>query len=272
MQNASRAWMGRFYPGISGFFTLMNSHQVPEIERANDTQVRLMHSDLNWASDPIQRAATPQDWAMVDAEEYFNWHMEFGTNAMYCQAYLFGGTALYPSRLGPVAPGEGSTLFPRLYRLARARGVPTWSYFCVGADLVMSNHRNEWIVPGTRILFNVPYHKPKESVWEGHPMVNESDGLFAECNRPEVLEWLLSVRRPGQRLMTTILGRCEPGECDPQDWRRWHEAGCDFFGYVWGAPPDFRPPESKRAELDVVRQAFREMTISPARHQGSTAQ
>lgn len=346
----------------------MKSHPDIEIERVNDAQVRLMHSDLNWAADPFQRAAAPHDWAAVDAEQYFDWHMEFGTNVMYCQAYLFGGTALYPSRLGPVAPGEGSNLFPRLYRLARDRGLPVWSYFCVGTDLVMSNHRNEWIVPGsrkdwhlygffapesgwtdllcarvreflslypvdwllfdwfgyggltpdedpvvpaeyakepfrriigrdlpdsageitgaeqltykravlaeqfyrlrdavkgtspgTRILFNVPYHKPKESIWEGHPMLSESDGLFAECNRPEVLEWLLSIRKPGQRLMTTILGRSEPGECNPEDWRRWHEAGCDFFGYVWGAPPDFRPPESKHAELQVVRLAFQEM-------------
>ena len=338
----------------------------------NSKQTRLMHCDLNWAIDPYQRAAAPHDWAFVDPQEYFDWHMDFGTNVMYCQAYLFGGTALYPSGLGPLAPGPGNQLFPKLYELARKRGVPVWSYFCVGADLVMANHRNDWVVPGsrsvfphgffapesgwtdllcarvreflslypvdwllfdwfgygglrpdedpvvpadyarepfqriigrpmpgsaaeitaaeqlaykravlaeqfyrlrdavkesspqTKILFNVPYWKPAEAVWLDHPMLNESDGLFAECNRPEVLEWLLSVRRPGQRLMTTILGRSEEGECDPQDWRRWHEAGCDFFGYVHGTPPEFRPPESKRAELDVVRQAFREMTISSA--------
>ena len=116
--------------------------------------------------------------------------------------------------------------------------------------------------PQTKILFNVPYWKPAEAVWLDHPMLNESDGLFAECNRPDVMEWLLSIRKPGQRVMTTIIGRTEPGECDPRGWHRWHEAGCDFFGYVHGTPPEFRPPAAKTAEVEVVREAFRQMNRS----------
>ena len=344
----------------------------------NGGQIRLMHCDLNWSIDPYQRPAAPHDWAFVDPQEYFDWHMDFGTNVMYCQAYLFGGTALYPSKLGPLAPGPGSQLFPKLYDLARKRGVPVWSYFCVGTDLVMTNHRSDWVVPGsrswaaepgqqffpygflapesgwtdllcarvreflamfpvdwllfdwfgygglkpdedpvvpadyarepfrriigrelpesageitaaeqltykravlaeqfyrlrdavketspqTKILFNVPYWKPAEAVWLDHPMLNESDGLFAECNRPDVMEWLLSIRKPGQRVMTTIIGRTEPGECDPRGWLRWHEVGCDFFGYVHGTPPEFRPPAAKTAEVEVVREAFRQMNRS----------
>ncbi len=326
--------------------------------------IKLMHCDLNWT---VRGASAPHEWAFVDPEEYFDWHVQFGTNVMYCQAYIFGGTAFYPSRLGPVAPGPGSQLFPRLYNLARKAGFPVWSYFCVGADLVMSNHRNDWVVPGsrhafphgflapesgwtellcarvreflslypvdwllfdwfgygglnpntdpvmpapyaekpfrrvigrvlperaeditpneqlrykrvvlaeqfyrlrdavketspeTRILFNVPYYAAYEPVWVDHPMLNESDGLFAECSRPEVLEWLLAARKPQQRLMTTILGRVEEGECDPNSWRRWYQAGCDFFGYAWGTPPDFRPHPRYARELEIVRQAFKEM-------------
>ncbi len=332
--------------------------------------VKLMHCDLNWT---VYGPSAPWDWAFVDPKEYFDWHMAFGTNVMYCQAYLFGGTALYPSRLGALAPGQGSQLFPRLYELARGRGVPVWSYFCVGADLVVSNHRGGWVVPGsrtrktgegvfpygflapespwtdlllarvreflgmypvdwllfdwfgyggiepdrdpvvpaeyarepfqriigrpmpersedippdeqirykrtvladqfrrlrdavketspdTKILFNVPYHRPAESVWVDHPMLKESDALFAECSRPDVLEWLLSVRRPHQRVMTTVLGRMQEGECDPNSWRRWYEAGCDFFGYAWGDPPDFRPHPRYEAGLEIVRSAFAEM-------------
>jgi hypothetical protein len=327
--------------------------------------IRLMHCDLNWAADPWQRAATPQDWAFVDPQEYFDWHREFGTNVMYCQAFLFGGTALYPTKLGPLAPGPGSQLFPKLYEIARREGFPVWSYFCVGADLVMSNHRSDWVVPGsrkdwhpygflapesgwtellcarireflsmypvdwllldwfvyggpkpneelvqpadyakeafrriigrkmpdtadaitaeehlhykrtvlaeqfyqlrdavletnptTKILFNVPYHEAGEALWVDHPMMIESDGLFAECNKGEVMEWLLKVRAPHQRVMTTIIGRVEPGECEPTDWKRWYDAGCDFFGYVHASPPDFRPPKSKEAEVATVREAF----------------
>ncbi|MBM4039793.1 MAG: hypothetical protein FJ290_14895 [Planctomycetes bacterium] len=72
--------------------------------------IKLMHCDLNWAIDPYQRPAAPHDWASVDPEEYFNWHLDIGTNVMYCQAYIFGGTALYPTRLGPLALGTGALL------------------------------------------------------------------------------------------------------------------------------------------------------------------
>lgn len=341
---------------------------------ATHQPVKLMHCDLNWT---MRGPSAPHDWAFIDPEEYFAWHMDFGTNVMYCQAYIFGGTAFYPTRLGPVAPGPGGQLFPRLYELARGRGVPVWSYFCVGADLVMSNHRQHWVVPGsrewhggagastlsfqygflapesgwtdllcarvrefleqfpvdwllfdwfgygglkpdkdpvvpadyarepfrrivgrempdtaaaitpeeqicykravlaeqfrrlrdavketspgTKILFNIPFWEPDEAIWRDHPMIRESDGLFAEGNRVDVMEWLVGVRQPGQRVMTTVLGRQQEGECDPRAWRRWYDEGCDFFGYAWGTPPDFRPHPRYAEDLKVVRQAFAEM-------------
>ena len=34
---------------------------------------------------------------------------------------------------------------------------------------------------------------------------------------------------------------------------------CDFFGYAWGTPPDFRPYPRYDAELRIVREAYREM-------------
>src|SRR5262245_12360175 len=36
--------------------------------------------------------------------------------------------------------------------------------------------------PNTRTIFNVPYFRPKEELWVGHPMLSESDGLFAESS------------------------------------------------------------------------------------------
>jgi len=59
--------------------------------------------------------------------------------------------------------------------------------------------------------------------------------------------------------MTTITGRQEKGECDPNRWREWYDKGCDFFGYAWGAPPDFRPHPRYAADIEVVRRAFREI-------------
>jgi hypothetical protein len=106
------------------------------------------------------------------------------------------------------------------------------------------------------ISLTVPTH---EAIWMNHPMLNESDGLLAECSKPEVLDWLLSARRPEQQVMTAISGRREQGECDPNSWRHWCDAGCDFFRFAWGTPPDFRPHPRYAADLPLVRRAFREM-------------
>ena len=111
--------------------------------------------------------------------------------------------------------------------------------------------------PKTKILFNVPYHKPDEALWRGHTMLRESDGLFAESS-DEVVSWLLKVRQPSQRVMTTIIGR-GGGLSVPGTWRKWYEQGCDFFGYAWGAPPDFRPVPVYHKEMAIVRSAFAEI-------------
>jgi len=79
------------------------------------------------------------DWARVDAKEYFDWHVDFGNNVMFCQAYLFGGTALYPTKLGPMAPGKGAQLLPELYARSRVEHllgrIPTMeSYVSFGAQ------------------------------------------------------------------------------------------------------------------------------------------
>jgi hypothetical protein len=110
--------------------------------------------------------------------------------------------------------------------------------------------------PKTKICFNIPYWRPAEELWVDHPMVNESDILFAESS-DAVVEWLLNIRKPHQRVMTTIIGRADLS--DPNTWRKWHERGCDFYGYAWGTPPDFRPHPSYAADLDTIRRAFREI-------------
>lgn len=50
--------------------------------------------------------------------------------------------------------------------------------------------------PRTRIIFNMPYWRPNEAIWEDHAMLRGSDGLFAECSRENVMEWLLASRNP----------------------------------------------------------------------------
>lgn len=340
------------------------------------TPILLFNCDFNWVRLPaddshpheIIRPSQPEDWAEVSAQEYFDWHVAFGNNALLCQAYCSAGYALYPSRLGPVGKGKAATLFPRLYALSRQAGMSIWSYFTVNADLLMAREHPEWIIPGsvershghggffgpetprtqllvhrireflrlypvdwllldwfaygalipnggavqpaafvqgpfrriigrelpdraeeitpeenltykravlaeqfaqlqaavketspnTRLIFNVPYHRAQEELWVDHPMLKESDGLFAESSN-EVVDWLLQVRQPAQRVMTTIIGRTD-GVSDPNTWKKWYTRGCDFFGYAWGAPPSFRPLPVYEKELQITKQAFAAMS------------
>jgi hypothetical protein len=272
-----------------------------------------------------------------------------------------------------LAPGPGTELLPRLYDLAKNAGLPFMSYFSVSWDLIMSNLRNEWVVPGsrevrsfgflapesswtsllceriqeflemypvdwllldmflygdlgsyykvqpawfvkkpfkeiigrqmpasadeitdaenltykrevmarqfraiqktvkntspnTKIFFNVPYENAEEALWVDHPMMNESDALFAECSQEAVLEWFLRIKQPHQRLMTTLVGRTKENETvidrtltNPEGWRKWYEKGFDMFGYAWGTPPDFSPHPKYHDDLAVVRKAFAEI-------------
>ena len=77
-------------------------------------------------------------------------------------------------------------------------------------------------------------------MWVDHPMLNECDQLIAESSN-DVVDWLLKIRKPHQRVMTTIIGiEGNEGGCDPNSWKKWYEAGCDFFGYAHATPPDLR--------------------------------
>ncbi len=276
-------------------------------------------------------AALPQDWAYLDPEEYFAWHRDFGVNIFFLQGYSWCGYAFYPTKLGPVAPGPGAELFPKMFKLAEKAGLPFSGYFGVNGDLIASNLRNEWTVPtsrnrmpqgllapespwtdllcariteflrlypvewlnfdcfnygaaitrmsfrfnffalcvkgpfkeiigrempekaeditpeenlkykreimarqyyrireamhagnpGTKANFNVPFYKAEEPMWVNHPMLNECDQLIAESS-DEVVSWLLKIRKPHQRVMTTIIGRQDrKGTCDPNTWKKW---------------------------------------------------
>ena len=113
--------------------------------------------------------------------------------------------------------------------------------------------------PETKANFNVPFYKPEEPMWVDHPMLNECDQLVAESS-DEVVSWLLKIRKPHQRVMMTIIGRPDKkGLCDPNTWKQWYEAGCDFFGYAHGIAPDFRPHPFLHDQVEVVRHAYAQM-------------
>ena len=337
--------------------------------------ILVFNCDFNWARyskskrypNGHMRPALPDDWAEVDAKKYFDYHVEFGNNVTYCQAYCQSGFALYDSKLGPVGKGKSATLFPDLYKLSRDASMPVWSYMNCNTDLFVSKEHPEWLIPGTikeswghggfigpetpyvdivcrrieeflrqwpvdwllldwfaygplvenggpvqptefvkkpfrriigrpipdkaehitaeenllykrtvlaeqfaklqaavksaspetKIIFNVPYHRPGEELWIDHPMLNESDGLFAESS-DEVVSWLLEVRKPNQRVMTTVIGRGD-GLSQPDTWKKWYDKGCDFFGYAHGTPPSYLPVKEFDKDLATTRKAFQTM-------------
>ena len=363
-------------PGVSAKTSIRKEshvHLLPNAKELPDggKPIKLFCCDLNFIAPKGDRVvmtpALPQDWAFINPEEYFAWHRDFGVNIFFLQGYSLWGYAFYPTQLGPVAPGPGRNLFPRLFKMAQKAGLPFCGYFCIAMDPYISNSRSNWLVPTTRLYnevgllapespwtdlfcariteflrlypvewinfdcfnygkydcndfavqpspyvkypfreiigrdmpeqaseispeeslkykreimsrqfhriqeamhkgnpgtkanFNVPFYRPAEPMWVDHPMVNESDQLIAESS-DAVVDWLLKIRKPNQRVMTTIIGRPDvKGLCDPNTWRKWYEAGCDFFGYAHGTPPDFRPHHALREQVEIVRQAYREM-------------
>ena len=114
--------------------------------------------------------------------------------------------------------------------------------------------------PATKTNFNVPFFRAGEPMWVNHPMVNECDQLIAESSDDTIVNWLLAIRKPHQRVMTTVIGRpTEKGLCDPNSWQKWYTRGCDFSGYAHGIPPDFRPWAGVKGQVEIVRNAFHHM-------------
>src|SRR5262245_16698918 len=108
---------------------------MPDIWPAAGNKLKLVMFDFNFSfldptRDDYLNMSTPQDWAFVDPREYFDWHPRTGSNAVFLQAYSQSGYAFYPTKLGPTAPGPGRDLFPAVYEMARAAGLPVYSYLC----------------------------------------------------------------------------------------------------------------------------------------------
>jgi hypothetical protein len=110
--------------------------------------------------------------------------------------------------------------------------------------------------PATKICFNVPFWEPAEALWVDHPMVRESDGLIAETTNAPLVEYLLAIRRPGQRLSLAVVNCLDGFRFDTETWKTWYERGCDFQGYAWGSPPDWRPAARFRGVVDAYRETF----------------
>jgi hypothetical protein len=110
--------------------------------------------------------------------------------------------------------------------------------------------------PATKVCFNVPFWEPAEPLWVDHPMVRESDGLIAETANAPLVEYLLKVRRPDQRLFLTVVNCLDGFRFDARAWQGWYERGCDFHGYAWGTPPDWRPAARFRDAVEGFRAAF----------------
>lgn len=327
--------------------------------------IKMMMFDLNWskhdAPHPCNLPSSPQDWAWVDPQTYFDWQVGVGNNAIFLQAYTYGGYAFYPTRLGPVPPGPGQHLLPKVFELSHQAGLPFCSYFCVGADVATNGYHGEWVIPGsrrtwshgflgpespwtdllcarmreflreypvdwlmfdwfcygdlktdfqvqpywfvkepfariigrpmpedpaqitpeesleykrqvlaeqfgrlrdtvketspqTRICFTPPYWGPADPQWVDHPMLAGSDMLLAEFSSEETMAWLLSIRRPGQRVMGTVMN--VHGPMSPEEMLKWAQRGCDLSGYLWGTPPVFAPHPAHVAGMEAVKRGF----------------
>jgi hypothetical protein len=87
-------------------------------------------------------------------------------------------------------------------------------------------------------------------------MLEGSDGLLAETTNEALVEYLLAIRKPRQRLFLTVVNCLDGFGFDTDSWRTWYERGCDFHGYAWGTPPDWRPAPRFRDAVANFRDAF----------------
>jgi hypothetical protein len=112
------------------------------------------------------------------------------------------------------------------------------------------------VSPATKICFNVPFWKAAEAIWVDHPMVKESDGLIAETTNDELVEYLLAIKRPEQKLFLTVINHIDGFRFDAAAAEKWYARGCDFHGYAWGTPPDWRPAARFRPAVAACRDFF----------------
>jgi hypothetical protein len=186
----------------------------------------------------------PVDWIL------FDWFVYGGldANGTEVRPFPFAGDP-FREIIGREIPDTADGIAPEEH-LAYKREILARQFHAIRAAVKDTS-------PRTKMIFNVPYREARGDLWADHPMLRESEGLFSECTDTKVMEWLLSIRRPGQRVMTTIRGHAGEGlQGDPRTWRKWYDLGCDFMGYAWGTPPDFRPHPKFDEELGVIREAF----------------
>ena len=189
----------------------------------------------------------PVEWINFDC---FNYGKYFGEDFIVQPSPYVKGP--FKEILGREMPDDASKITPDESLKYKREMMARW-YHRIREAMYKGN-------PDTKANFNVPFGKADEPMWVNHPMVNECDQLVAESSDDEIVSWLLRIRKPGQRVMTTIVGRPDKaGLCDPNSWRKWYAAGCDFFGYAHGTPPDFRPHVSWKNDVEIGRQAYAEM-------------
>ena len=118
--------------------------------------------------------------------------------------------------------------------------------------------------PRTKLVFNVPYFRAADPLWGDHPMLLESDALFAESSNSEIVDWLLSVRRNEQRVWTTIHGRPDDHVvgrtiqwADVSSWRHWSDRGCDLVAWTFPTPPQAEAHPKDRAAISQIAAAYR---------------
>ncbi|MBM3279811.1 MAG: hypothetical protein FJY95_17280 [Candidatus Handelsmanbacteria bacterium] len=100
----------------------------------------------------------------MEPQAYFDWHGGDRHTTIILQAYTYGGYAFYPTRLGPVPPGPGQQLLPKVFELSRKAGLHFCSYVCVGADVTTNGYYGEWVIPGSRRTWSRGFLGPK-SPW-----------------------------------------------------------------------------------------------------------
>jgi hypothetical protein len=113
------------------------------------------------------------------------------------------------------------------------------------------------VSPQTKLIFTPPYMRAADPFWVAHPMVMESDGLLAEFSKPEIMEWIVSIRKPHQCVIATPMAW--EMVLSAETMQDLYSKGCGLVGYFWGTPPHFTPHPFYKAPLEMVSKTFKEL-------------
>ena len=210
--------------------------------------------------------APESDWTDLLCRRVEEFLRDYPVDVMLFDWFVYGTTVdrIYPVQPAPFVRGPFREIIGREMP-EEAEGITEKESLEYQREVLARQfYRIRDAVKGThadcQIMINVPFWKGGDPKWVDHPMVKESDWLFAECSQTSVLDWLFAVKRPEQRVFTTIISgiddRMAHADLSRERWKALHARGCDLVGWAFPDPATGWPGPWYDDDLSFIREVF----------------